>query len=142
MTAHQVMFKSFASIVVLLFLQACKSQDDSKSELLVGSKVLPCDENYLIDKSPNSQSLEFGIVSSTSVSDTLIIEVKVEENCCADFVIDAKVNDNEELELFYSTTGELCTCRCCYGLQYVLYSDFYKLTDLSIVLIDQGYSEN
>lgn len=60
--------------------------------------------------------------------DSLIVELKIIDNCCFEFLCFSDVDDNGILHIKYLGYGSLCACMCCFGTTYhfsVEHEDYY-----------------
>ena len=50
---------------------------------------------------------------------TLEVDVTITDNCCFNFLCDARIDEINVMHLFYTGYGMNCSCFCCFGLTYV-----------------------
>lgn len=63
---------------------------------------------------------EFVIQSIQKTDSTLVVNMKITENCCYDFLCDMRVDSNDLLHLMYTGYGSYCACYCCFGLTFYI----------------------
>lgn len=62
----------------------------------------------------------FNKVEAVRTTDTsMVIDLKIFDNCCFDFLCDAIVDSTGTLDLLFTGYGTYCSCDCCFGLTYL-----------------------
>ena len=65
------------------------------------------------------------------------IKTHVNANCCQDFLVDIKVDDENTLNLIYHNYGMYCSCDCLFELTYIVdIMDFDDLSKIKSILIN------
>ena len=105
--------------------------------ILIGTTIIPYSENRFslspfgleltkVTKSDckedvtEEEEMSNQINSIISTDSTLIIDINIYENCCFEFLCDAKVDKAGVLDLTYICYGPTCFCDCCFGLTFHL----------------------
>lgn len=69
------------------------------------------------------------IMNYQLTEDSLIVELKIIDNCCFEFLCFSDVDDNGILHIKYIGYGSLCACMCCFGTTYhfsVEHEEYYE----------------
>ena len=125
---------------------------------LAGTDILPITGNQLdarrfniflddltsYDCIDHTEVFDNKIVSVLKKGDKIIVTIKVQSNCCYQFLGDIGVYNDSTLNLIYIDYGDKhCACNCIYDLTYSLSTNQYNeegIIDLKAFVINNDFS--
>jgi hypothetical protein len=144
-------------IVFLLFISSQgNAQSEESGNKLIGTTVLTASEKNMesrwlhglfLEKLQKSECLNSGSEKTVPTKinfieikndTTMVIDITINANCCADFLGEIEVTKDNVLNLISHSYGGYCSCGCCFGLTYQLFLareedyDFNKIKSVMI----------
>ena len=110
------------------------NQENAKAYSLYLANIIRSD----CPKTSGDQYMEHGLINSITLTDTsLVVDIKIFENCCYDFLADVSVDTAGIINLIYHGYGSFCFCQCCFGLTYYFQRvDYPDVEEISAVIIN------
>lgn len=125
-------------------------------DILIGTTIIPGTRNSMnlmnrgymlhdIRLMPCDGGDVFEVVSRVNAvretDSTLEVDATITDNCCFNFLCDARIDEDNVLHLLYTGYGMNCSCFCCFGLTYVFERwDFVEHPKITAVMIDDEQS--
>jgi len=123
--------------------------------ILIGDAILTQTKNQQIAKgyglflekievsecSENEKSKPNKIIEQKKENGKWLIKTKVYSNCCQDFLVDLKIENDETLNLKYINYGMYCSCECSFELTYTIrLMEFDDLKKINSIIINNDFS--
>nr|WP_294776871.1 hypothetical protein [uncultured Flavobacterium sp.] len=145
-------------ILYLLFVSSFGlAQSEESGNKLVGTTVLTASEKNMesrwlhglfLEKLLKSECLSSGSEKTVPTKinfveikndSTMVVDITVNANCCADFLGEIEVTKDNVLNLISHSYGGFCSCGCCFGLTYQIFlarEEDYDFSKIKSVMIN------